>query len=152
MKLSEEAPTQHLAIVVVALLFIFLNSLDAFKASQRNAVENGPLQNFTEHLDEMTGEVRAQKTIWQNPKLGFVERFLCRGNQRSSFCSYKMLVPNEEEYADLNIPDRAPKKDHVVNYHGSMGKNTVFSSRLEAPQTEVDPSVVAEKIIHNNEL
>ncbi len=142
MKLNDASPQQHLAILVLAGVFIFINTIDMFKGKARQEEKtNGPAPRFAETLDD-TGEVISRQTKFQNPKLSWYERIFCRGYQRSGSCSFRFLHPfaTESEAIAQGIPEGAPKNDHVVNYRGDLGKNTAFSRNIEAPEAYSPPA------------
>lgn len=142
-KLNESAPQQHMAIVVLAGLFIFINTLEAFKAKSRHDEKvNGPTQKFSDSFDPMSGQLVARETKFQNPKLTWYEWIFCRGFQRSSSCSYRLLHPfgNEDESLGASLPDERPKTEHVVYSRGNVERG--FSRTVTAPSNVAPPAKI----------
>ena len=142
LKLSEENPTQHLAILVIGGLFTFLNILDAFSSSDPTTTDAAKaMPNYTYSVDETSGELQASATKWTNPQMSWIERYLCRGYQRASWCSFRLMHPMKSDFESvgLEIEEAPPASDHVIRYRGKLEKNTAFTDRLEIPDSnEVD--------------
>ncbi|MFN8391901.1 MAG: hypothetical protein U0136_16550 [Bdellovibrionota bacterium] len=147
MKLNDANPTQHLAIIILGGLFIFLNIVESWKYSKSHPGKDSSSQTqiVTTMVDE-TGTVVQKPTKYQNPKLSWYEAIFCRGLQRSSNCSYKLLHPFAEEGESLGvaIPNGEPKNEKVLYYRGSINKNTAFSSNIESPEAVAPPVKIAE--------
>lgn len=119
-KLSEDAPGQHVAILGVAGIFIFLSLVESFKQ------DKGPSLDTLKGSYSQTGE-----TIYNNPQMSWWERALCRGYQRSGFCSYKTLHPFREvwEQNGIKVAERAPIKTSPVRYRGPIQGNRSLSGK-----------------------
>ena len=147
MKLSDTAPEQHKAILVLAGVFIFINVLDVVKASWREEGADGkPIQRVTQIIDEQTGTVVVKDTKYQNPEMSWWDRLMCRGYQRSSKCNLKLLHPKTSDADDygIEVPRGAPKNDHVVYFKGSLNKNTALSGNIASPEADDIPARVYE--------
>lgn len=105
-KLNTDAPGQHMVILAMAGVFIFLSVVEAIKSPDQ---EESELINKGSLLE--TGETR-----YRNPELTWYERYFCRGYQRSLFCSWKVLHPLTPvfEKHGVFIEARPPKKDGVT--------------------------------------
>ena len=133
MKLNDANPQQHLAIICLAGVFLFLNMMPLFKSKGDDKAE-GPQQKYANSFDPMSGQLVARETKFQNPKIGWWESLFCRGYKRSSFCSFKLLHPFGEESEELGVdlPEGEPEKDHVVYFRGSLG-NSMSDGKIQAP-------------------
>ncbi|MCB0325022.1 MAG: hypothetical protein KDD69_15670 [Bdellovibrionales bacterium] len=121
MKLNEQAPEQHLAILVVAGIFVFLSIVEHFKADSPQAAGAERSGTYAE-----TGE-----TMYANPQMTWYERYLCRGYQRSSFCSYRLLHPFKDMFEDSGIKVKeAPPSKNVIDYRGPLPANRAFRSKM----------------------
>ncbi len=137
-KLSEENPTQHLAIIVIGGIFAFLNILDAFSSSPPPGSESKTIMpNYTYSVDETSGELQASATKWSNPQMSWLEKYLCRGYQRASWCSFRLLHPMSTDFESvgMEIEEAPPASDHVIRYRGKLEKNRSFTDRLEIPDS-----------------
>jgi hypothetical protein len=146
MKLNDANPTQHLAIVILAGVFIFLNVVEGWKASSKKAAkEAGQEQIVTTMVDSATGAQITRPTRFHNPQLSWYETIFCKGLQRSSNCSFRLLHPFavESEELGLDVPDGEPKQDHVVYYRGSINKNMALSDSIESPEAVPPPIKIA---------
>lgn len=122
MKLNDQAPEQHMAILVIAGIFVFLSVVDHIKASPTD--EEGKKVRTGTYAE--TGE-----TMYDNPQLSWYERYLCRGYQRSSFCSYRMLHPFKDVFDAHGIKVKeSPPEKNVVDYRGPLPKNRAFQSKI----------------------
>ena len=122
MKLNEQAPEQHMAILAVAGIFIFLSIVEQFKSSP--AEEAARVRAKGAYAQ--TGE-----TLYANPQMTWYERLLCRGYQRSSFCSYRMLHPFKDVFEEHGIRVKeSPPKKNVIDYRGPLPKNRAFRSKM----------------------
>ncbi len=122
MKLNDTAPEQHMAILVITGVIIFLSVVDYFKSAP--ADEEG--RKIRSGTYAQTGE-----TLYDNPHLTWYERYLCRGYQRSSFCSYRMLHPFKDVFDAHGIKVKeSPPKKNVVLYRGPLPKNRAFRSKM----------------------
>lgn len=145
MKLNDANPQQHLIIVIFAGAFIFLNLITMFKAKS-NDPEFSDLPRVTESVDALTGSISTRETKFVNPKVSWFESIFCRGMQRSSNCSYKLLHPFANDSEELAaMPDEEPKADHVVYYRGSINKNNALSRTIESPAAEAPPARIVEE-------
>ena len=144
MKLNDSSPQQHLMILIGAGACIFLNLITAFKANKNAADDMSNLPRMASSIDLNTGAVTMRETKFNNPKLSWFESFFCRGIQRSSNCSYKMLHPFATDDPNFVVPDGVPKKDHVVYYRGNLGKNTSLSGTVEAPEAVSPPARIVD--------
>jgi len=145
MKLNETNPQQHLMILVGAGACIFLNFITMFKArsNEPELLSNQP--RLTESIDAVTGSISTRETKFTNPKLSWFESIFCRGMQRSSNCSYKLLHPFANDSDEFQtLPDAEPKSNHVVYYRGSISKNNALSRTIEAPAEEAPPVRIIE--------
>ncbi|HMO17829.1 MAG TPA: hypothetical protein PKA63_06955 [Oligoflexia bacterium] len=109
-KLSEEAPTQHLMLLAVAGVFIFLSLVDAIRSPKRELASNQDML--------MPGQSR-----YHNPEMSWYEKLFCRGYQRSFFsCNYRLLHPLREQFVSENkrIVEAPPPSDSVVLYRGHL--------------------------------
>lgn len=133
-KLSEDHPTQHIVILVLGGVFTFLNLLDTFKSSSNDTTQL-PISYTYTSVDEHTGEVTEIVSKRKNPEMSWYEKFFCRGYQRSTRCSYRLLHPFKAEWDDagIEVDELPPEKDHVVRYRGPIEKNTALSSHIEVP-------------------
>ena len=140
MKLNEEAPEQHLAIIVLGGVFLAINLIAAYKASNKEAANNpnSPQQLVTQVVDE-DGRISQIATLHQNPNLSWSELIFCRGLKRSTWCSRKDLHPDtvEAEQEGVAVANGPRRQDHVVAYHGPMERHSFFSSRVSIPEQEV---------------
>jgi len=89
LKLSDDAPEQHVAILAVGGVMILISLISMFGGSSkrqcRRAAENV-------HILE-SGE-----TLHKNPQMKWYEKIPLPGYQRSLFCSSRFLHPLVEEY------------------------------------------------------
>lgn len=122
MKLNDQAPEQHLAILVLAGIFVFLSLVEQFKAPSEETIDVRRSSDFAQ-----TG-----RTLYDNPELAWYERYLCRGYQRSSFCSYRLLHPFKDvfEQNGIHVKEGPPAHDNVVDYRGPLPANRAFRSKL----------------------
>src|SRR5262245_40578430 len=95
MKLSEDAPGQHIAIMVVAGVFIFFSVISTLTAPDRTG---GIGEEVVQGTYAETGEVR-----YGNPQMTWYERLFCRGFQRSSACSYRLLHPLKDSLEEQGV-------------------------------------------------
>jgi len=123
-KLSEEMPGQHMAILAVAGAFIFLSLVEQFKAPGEDRPEMPTIKGSY----ALTGE-----TLYRNPQLSWYERLLCRGYQRSGFCSYKTLHPFRDvwEANGIRIRESRPKTKGAVRYRGRLGGNRAIHGQMK---------------------
>lgn len=121
MKISTDAPEQHIAILVIAGLFMFLSLLSSLKS---NPVDNG--------INEEQQQQMAAGPKYANPELTWYERAFCLGFQRSSFCSYRFLHPLNEVIKEKGIiMEEAPAKaPGAIDYRGKLPANRAFSRRM----------------------
>ena len=116
-ELSKDTPQQHLLILVFAGAFIFLSIVEAIKAPTDDLMIKGP-------RDE--GE-----TLYQNPHMTWYERLLCRGYQRSSFCSYRLLHPFKAVFEENGIRiEERPAKTGVIRYRGPLPGHKTFGGKI----------------------
>ena len=143
--INSERATEHKLLLAVAGVFVFINVLEVFKSGAEIDVKE-KLPIVTTSVDAMSGTVSNRVTKWQNPSLPFWKRYLCRGLQRSEFCSSDSLAPAGPDFEDPLDPATASVKreDRVIYYRGEMSKNSVLSSRLESPEAEVPPAKLLE--------
>lgn len=134
MKLNEEHPTQHLVILVLGGVFTFLNIVESIKAPSDDK-PLGPVKHTYTSVDEMTGEVREIESTRKNPEMTWYEKLFCRGYQRSTACSYRLLHPLKAGWDDAGIvvPESPPEQNHVIRYRGRIETHTSLSGRVEAP-------------------
>lgn len=121
MKLNENAPTQHLALIALAGVFIFLSLVDAVKGPSRT------LEQEEQFL--LPGQSR-----YVNPQMNWHEKIFCRGYQRSFFCSYRLLHPLKEQFEAENryIREAPPASDNVVVYRGHLkGQQGYFGGKIQ---------------------
>lgn len=108
-KLNQEAPTQHLALLAVVGVIVFLSIVDAVK---------GPsIQIEPEERVLRPGESR-----YENPQMSWYEKLFCRGYQRSFMCSFRLLHPLKSQFEAENktIREAPPPSDGVVLYRGHV--------------------------------
>lgn len=122
MKLNEQAPEQHMAILVVAGIFVFLSLVEQFKSSPAQD-ELG--KNIRKGPYAQTGQ-----TLYNNPELSWYEKYLCRGYQRSSFCSDRLQHPFNELFKANGITVKAEPSEKVVDYRGPLPSNKAISSKI----------------------
>lgn len=117
-------PGQHTAILAIAGAFIFLSLVEQFKAPG----EDRPQLSTLKGPYSLTGE-----TLYDNPELSWYERLLCRGYQRSGFCSYKTLHPFRDvwEANGIRIKESRPKPKGAVRYRGSLGGNRAVNGKMK---------------------
>jgi len=112
-KLSTDAPGQHMAILGVAAVFIILSLVETYKGK-------GPsLQNVRSTYSE------SGRTLYANPQMSWLEKTLCRGYQRSGFCSYKTLHPFRDVWRQhgIIVPSKAPARKSPIRYRGPINNN-----------------------------
>jgi len=145
MKLNETSPQQHLMVICGAGACIFLNVLTWWKSGPSADDVKSAQPRVTESVDLATGSVSVRNTKFVNPKLSWYESIFCRGIQRSSMCSYKLLHPfaNDQDIPEA-MEDGEPKSDHVVYYRGSISKNTSMKNTIEAPEADAPPARIME--------
>lgn len=120
-KLSEEAPGQQIAILGVAGIFIFLSVVESFKT------DRGP------SLDTLKGSYsQTGATIYSNPQMSWWEKALCRGYQRSGFCSYRTLHPFRAVWQEngIKVAEKPPIKTSPVRYRGPLQGNRGLNGKL----------------------
>jgi hypothetical protein len=132
---------EHKAIIVLAGVFAFINVLSALKSGGDKIEVRDKLPIITSSVDAVSGTVTQRVTKWQNPSMPFWKRYLCRGFQRSDFCSTAALAPEGPDFEDPLDPQSvtARQDDRVIYYRGSMPKNSALTSRLAVPEAEVPP-------------
>ena len=116
-------PGQHMAILAIAGAFIFLSVVEAVKAPD----DKGPQLPTLKGSYALTGE-----TLYENPQLSWYERLLCRGYQRSGFCSYKTLHPFRDVWDanGIRIRESKPKTKGAVRYRGRLGGNRAMHGSM----------------------
>ena len=108
-KLNTDQPGQHMAILALSGVFIFLSFISWLKTPAKFERQ----QTQPKGLYSETGE-----TLYQNPHLAWYERFFCRGYQRAGFCSYRLLHPFKSVFDSAGIeiqegpPEKNPKSDY----------------------------------------
>jgi hypothetical protein len=112
-KLNSEAPEQSMAILAIAGVMILISVITSLGGRSKDATgqEKGP-------------NLEAGETLYKNPQMAWYEKYLCRGYQRSSFCSFRLLHPFTEVFDDNGIEVKAgrPEKNGIVNcQEGDMG-------------------------------
>ena len=127
-KLNEDAPSQHMAILVFAGIMIFFSIVGSIKNAFRGKEEPqaAPQGTFQE-----TGIPR-----YKNPELSWYEKIFCRGYQRAGFCSYRLLHPFASLLAENNVklPEEPPEHTGVIDYRGPLpsqklsGRTTITTS------------------------
>lgn len=122
-KLNEEAPTQHLALLAVVGVIIFLSIVDSFKGSS-NSIE--PSEQV----------LRPGQSRYANPEMNWYEKIFCRGYQRSFkyLCSYRLLHPLKDQFEAENkfIREAPPPSDSVVLYRGHLrGQKSGFGGKIQ---------------------
>lgn len=121
-KLSEDAPGQHVAILCVAGVFIFLSLVESYKK------DKGP------SLDTLKGSYsETGQTLYNNPQMSWWEKALCRGYQRSGYCSYKTLHPFMDVWSEngIRVAERPPAKTSPVRYRGPIQGNRSLSGKTK---------------------
>jgi hypothetical protein len=120
-KLSEEAPTQHLALLGVVGVIIFLSIVDSFKGPSASG-------------DKEERVLRPGEARYANPQMSWYEKMFCRGYQRSFFsCNYRLLHPLRSEFESQNkrIREAPPANDGVVLYRGHLkGQKNPFGGKV----------------------
>ncbi len=122
-KLSEEAPAQHLALLAVVGVIVFLSIVDAIK---------GPSVS----IEPEERVLRPGESRYANPEMNWYERIFCRGYQRSFkyLCSYRLLHPLKSQFEAENkmIREAPPPSDSVVLYRGHLrGQKSGFGGRIQ---------------------
>lgn len=122
-KVNADAPGQHTAILALSGIFIFLSFVEWIKAPSKDVLVEGP---------RMAGE-----TIYENPNMHWYEKYLCRGYQRASFCSYRMLHPFKSVLDDngIRVEERPPEKN-VIRYRGPLPSNRSLSNKIVLSRDE----------------
>lgn len=120
--LNEDNPGQHMAILGVAGVFILLSLIQAITPDSTPAMQ-------PKNVDQSyaaTGKVR-----YGNPEMTWYERMFCRGFQRSSMCSYRLLHPLRAaaEREGAQIYEAPPKKRKAVDYYSTEHSRSL-SSRI----------------------
>lgn len=124
MKLSEDAPTQHMAIMALAGAFIFLSLLQGSSSSTGDKGENEQQQAvYSEN---------GQKILYGNPTMSWYQKIFCRGFQRSSSCSYELLHPLKPYLLaeGAEIIEGAPEQKEVILYRGELPKNKALNGHI----------------------
>jgi len=120
-KLNADAPGQHTAILVLAFVAIWVSVLDAVKNPRDDPSRQGPKAPYA-----VSGQ-----TIYDNPNMTWYEKYFCRGYQRASFCSYRLLHPFKEVFDDHGIKVKeSPPKKNVIHYRGPLPKNRSLRSKI----------------------
>ena len=120
-KLSEDAPGQHVAILGVAGIFIFLSLVESFKSDKPS-------------LDTLKGSYsESGQTIYSNPNMTWWEKALCRGYQRSGYCSYKTMHPFRQvwEQNGIVVSERPPLKTSPIRYRGPIQGNRSLNGKMK---------------------
>jgi hypothetical protein len=122
-KLSEDAPTQHLALLAVVGVIIFLSIIDAIKGP---SVQVEPEERM----------LRPGESRYVNPQMNWYERIFCRGYQRSFkyLCSYRLLHPLKSQFEAENrtIREAPPSSDAVVLYRGHLrGQKSSLGGKVQ---------------------
>lgn len=120
MKLNEDMPAQHLALVAVAGVMIFLSVIDAMK---------GPSDPATKKVENASPD----GSHYRNPRLSLWQKVFCRGYQRSMNCGFSFYHPmrREMEAQGKRIIEKAAP-DGVVVYRGHLkGEKDALSGRIE---------------------
>lgn len=126
LKLNSDAPGQHIAILVLAGVAIFLSVVESIKSpSSPEEVVRAPKGSYAE-----TGE-----TLYTNPQMSWWEKLMCRGYQRSTNCSYRLLHPIiEQRGLDITVPP--PKHDNVIKYRGPLPVNRALHRHIAIVPSE----------------
>ena len=119
LKLSDDAPEQHVAILAVGGVMILISLISMFGGSSKGNVVEQQKRAYLE-----SGE-----TLHKNPQMKWYEKYLCRGYQRSLFCSSRFLHPLVEEYG-LQVRDQPPKQEGVIRYRGPVPHGSLFSDKI----------------------
>jgi hypothetical protein len=141
MKLNTEAPEQHMLILVLAGVFMFLSLISSLKSKTVDRGISDPSQAMP------------AGPLYRNPQMTWYERAFCRGFQRSSFCSYRFLHPMTPKIEEMGIVmEEAPAVNPgAVDFKGSLPSNRAFNNRMSITERnyasprilEADPSAVA---------
>lgn len=124
MKLSEEAPTQHIAIMGLAAAFIFLSLLQG--SSTPGSEQDGPEEQEVNYAEN------GQEILYGNPKMSWYQKIFCRGFQRSSSCSYELLHPLKPylQAEGAEIIEGAPEQKTAIRYRGSLPQNKAINGHI----------------------
>lgn len=126
-KLNTDAPGQHMAILVIAFVFIWLSAIEAIKAPSESDAERGIKRPYAE----------SGLTLYSNPQMTWYERMFCRGYQRTTACSFRLLHPFKEVFDDYGIVVKEePPKKNVIDYRGPLPTNRALSSRILLKSTD----------------
>ena len=124
MKLSTDAPEQHLAILCVAGFCVFVSVISAFTSGD---------EADQDVANQQASYLESGITKYDNPQLTWWEKLFCRGYQRSQGCGYRFMHPLKQKFEDLGIEvQEAPaNKVNAVDYNGSLPTNRAFSGRIK---------------------
>ena len=113
-KLNEDAPTQHVAILVIAAVAIFMSTLDSIKNALHDDTSPQPMKQ----------EVNESGTLmrFKNPEMTWYEKIFCRGYQRSDFCTYRLIHPfaSIADESDVKVKEGPAEKTGVIGYRGRL--------------------------------
>jgi hypothetical protein len=128
-KLNTDAPGQHVAILVFAGALVFLSVVEAIKSDSESDMPR---------LDQKRPYAESGETLYQNPQLTWYERHFCRGYQRSTACSYRLLHPFKEVLDEngINVKEAPPAHNSVVFYKGPLPSNRAFSGHISMEGVE----------------
>ncbi len=116
LKLSEEAPEQHMAVLGIAAVMIIVALVTSLGRSSSKPGVAAPTESA------QPGAIRSK---YRNPELSWYERLFCRGYQVSSLlCRPRFLHPMVEEFG-LDIEDGQAKTAGVIRYRGPISRNRV---------------------------
>jgi hypothetical protein len=123
LKLNSDAPAQHMALLAVVGVIIFLSIVDAIK---------GP----SVQIEPEEAVIRPGESRYVNPQMNWYERIFCRGYQRSFkyLCSYRLLHPLKSQFEADNktIREAPPPSDGVVLYRGHLkGQKNPFGGKIQ---------------------
>ncbi len=117
-KLNEDTPTQHLALIAVAGVLVFLSMVDAVKSPA---------------TDKKELKLSSLGPRFQNPTLTWYERVFCRGYQRSfKSCGFRFIHPMRDELEEdgKRIKEGAAP-DGVIVYEGHLrGTRDIASGKF----------------------
>lgn len=140
MKLNSDAPEQHMAILVVAGVCMFLSLISSLKSKP---IDNG--------ISDPALAMPAGP-LYKNPEMKWYERAFCRGFQRSSFCSYRFLHPMNPVIEEMGIvmEEAPPENSGAIDFSGSLPVNRAINGRIRlterssAPIRTLEPQIFEE--------
>jgi hypothetical protein len=110
MKLNQDNPGQHKALLIVAGCMIFLSLLDSIRGGDDTSSKSKKVA------------VASAGPRYRNPQLSWYEKVFCRGYQRSLSCGFKFYHPMKRQLqAEGKRIKEKPAPNGVVLYRGRLG-------------------------------